>query len=901
MAIRDLLLRRGGLVSLPACPSSAPCPSQGTEEELRLQAIQVNLAGLGYALSHDLVRALAALSPAALADVQGWMHATLAASLGADVAHEPLFRRFPEDIPDDTLDLWFRKVLCHFLQEHDQPCLFCGAMGTTFVLDPCLHVVCGRCFDGSHWSACPVCEHHVDRSSPFFQPSLADRWSEPDEQVTFKRLHVTFDEEGEAVRLFRALCARTQALSPVDTDALKTLVQAWGPATLERLPAEIPVRENVAWIFGLLLAAGHDPAATLAAARPHLRTATDVLRLLAVTSGADPSLQATARIAQVRPGEDVQRRWHGVRANAVQAWVQAHQRPCGIAYTSSRFKVARLRRPLRRALLDVLASFPPDALMEDLLRHRADWIWVGRFLHPSEYADRTPSVARAFLVLRGSRPGRRKKLRGVWDSLPRQPGFRLDARGRPRYVSFAARFEELRRAGDAVALARHLGSRPGEMARRIDLLLRRAGPRAPEVVALLLPRLRAMATPTLLAVAASLPLRATPWPARVFFPKGRFFEAPSTPDRRDPVPGEVGRALVAQVERELLARFARRSPVEDAVLDRSLASVPVPFNERTASRSAVHLPRGSFLDLPPGRFLRLFLHWCQPATGGSATDIDLSVAFYDGDWKHVGVCSYYQLTCSRGDRVVATSSGDLRDAPWPDGASEFVDLDVAAAVAAGWRYAVMVVTNYAGMPFSALERGFAGVMLRSDRGCATFDPRTVALRFALDGANGVFTPLAVDLEGRQLFWLDACTRGLPAFNNVATATRTLERMCRDTMACFRHGVRPSLFHLGALHAAARAGRAWVRTGDGFQRFVRRSDESTWDLYRRIVDGTPDAVQAALPAVEPPVLAVLLHGDLALPEGSEAWALFREALTGTVAASDLLAHPAEAPTDPHRGT
>jgi len=66
-----------------------------------------------------------------------------------------VFRNFPNGIPSDTLDLWWSKVLVHFLQADGQPCLFCRRNGTTHVLDPCQHVVCDRCFDGANYSACP--------------------------------------------------------------------------------------------------------------------------------------------------------------------------------------------------------------------------------------------------------------------------------------------------------------------------------------------------------------------------------------------------------------------------------------------------------------------------------------------------------------------------------------------------------------------------------------------------------------------------------------------------------------------------------------------------------------------------------------------------------------------------
>ena len=54
--------------------------------------------------------------------------------------------------------------------------------------------------------------------------------------------------------------------------------------------------------------------------------------------------------------------------------------------------------------------------------------------------------------------------------------------------------------------------------------------------------------------------------------------------------------------------------------------------------------------------------------------------------------------------------------------------------------------------------GFAGLMLRDDRLGSHFDPRTVKLKFSLDGPNGVFTPLILDLPERR-FTGSTCNRG----------------------------------------------------------------------------------------------------------------------------------------------
>lgn len=148
--------------------------------------------------------------------------------------------------------------------------------------------VCDRCFDGSVYGGCPVCGSTVDRESPFFRESPLASESPtrelPRETNRFRMLELGVDPEHDARELFERLCARTQALSPDDRDALRLLARlAW-------VPRGIPVRENVAYVLGALFARER-PEDVLPVARRFMTSATDVLRFLAVISGADASLQ----------------------------------------------------------------------------------------------------------------------------------------------------------------------------------------------------------------------------------------------------------------------------------------------------------------------------------------------------------------------------------------------------------------------------------------------------------------------------------------------------------------------------------------------------------------------------------------------------------------------------------
>jgi hypothetical protein len=870
--VRDLLLLRRGRM-FPESPGESVAQASPGRASL-VGALELELAELGFILSTRLAAHLAHVPLAELVALHAWMTGVLGASLGANRKHEPLFRSFPEGIPEDTSALWWSKVLVHFLQAEGQPCLSCCAVSTSHVLDPCRHVVCDVCFDGASYSACPICERHVDRGSPFFlaTPARTPAPGRPVSPVRFKLLDLGADVDTEAMALFATFCARKQAMSPGDVDAFRTLIAAYGVRALAWLPEVIPVRENVALVFGTLLPL-LDADAVGAAARRFLATATDVLRVIAVLSGADPSLQGQTVTRDVPLGAQQPSRWWGAVAKALGlAPSEPRERTRRVSLTVKRFKVARLPRPLRRVLLALLEGFALESLTEDMRRHRSYWVWVGQLLHPHEYAKRFPKVARAFAVVRKKAP---------------------DGTPAPRFRGYHGKLDEALRRKDAGTLLALLEERPGEFARRFDhaaRVLQDDPPASAQLLAAFARQVSAFATPVLLTLHGMLPTRLAPAPVRLYWPKGQLARGASAGDARPVLLPHVVTPARRAVRDELLRRFGAQRTFESAVIDAALATIVVPFNERTASRSAVTLPRGSRVPVPAGKVIRLFLHWCEPEKGGRTTDIDLSVGFYDAAWGYKGVCSYYELKAKgAGGRILATSAGDLQDAPFPDGATELVDLDREAALESGVRYAVMVVNNFAGMTFHELERGYAGLMVRDHADGAHFDPRAVELKFALDGDNGIFLPLVFDLEAGTLHWVDVYAKGRLELNNVATSNADITRMCPNLITYFGTGERMSMLGLAQLHAAARARRVFVRGLDGTTSlFVRSAQETPAAFLARLDGGQPDEARvAALDLGEQPVFAALMRGDVTLPEGSVAYALFREQLTWAIAASDLL--------------
>ncbi|MCK6520752.1 hypothetical protein L6R49_04845 [Myxococcota bacterium] len=869
MTLRASLAARHGLVLLPEegeAPGERPT-------EAAVGALADEVAQLGYVLSNGLVRRLRGGSAQALTELYEWLPKALAEHRGAGVKHKPQYRRFPDGVPDDTYALWVKRLLVHYLQREDLPCVNCGAVATTHVLRPCRHIVCTNCFTPGETDGCPICGVKLDRDSPYYVAEEAPRPLSQAER--WVKLQVLFpaEKDSTARTLLERLCARAQVMTPDDVTTLKLLVSELGLTLLGWLPETIPVKENLAIVLGGLLRAHPNDPALHNALGARLTTATDLLRVIAAYSGADVSLQAKGKAAPMRRGD---RRWDTKTQAKIPAMTQR-------LVTSPRSHVAKMSRPLRRALLALLNGLPEATLAEDLQRHESLWRAVGERLHPYEYAERFPVIARAFVTLRGTTGELADSLlQGAED-------VRRDNKGRPALRTFRGEAERLLRAKDVAGLTAHLRARPGELARRLDLLLRLdPTSRAPDEA--LLAVARRLPTPMLLTLTTALAHRHEPGPDRVFFPATPLFIAPSAKDTRPLLDATRTGPLIEGLERVLLDRLARLSPVQDAVLDESLAQIVAPFNERTASVSAVNLPRGSSLPLPEGSLARLFMHWCQQPNDSDYSDLDLSVGFYGEDWSYKDVCSYYKLKLALGGVTVARSSGDFTSAPHPDGASEFVDLLVHNARAQGLRYAVMVVNAYFGPPFSKLARAFAGLMVREDDGSAVFDPRTVHLRFALDGPNGVFMPLLVDLATRRVHWLDVSRKGQLAMNNVATSSRDIQAVCPRLLRYYARGDRPTMLRIGALHAAARAQRVLTRGDWAVSELTRRPCEDRHGLFRRILDAQADTLHEALPPLQGPVFAALTEGDLSLPEGSEVYALFRGSVAAPLAAADLLSAP-----------
>lgn len=263
----------------------------------------------------------------------------------------------------------------------------------------------------------------------------------------------------------------------------------------------------------------------------------------------------------------------------------------------------------------------------------------------------------------------------------------------------------------------------------------------------------------------------------------------------------ICQAVVEICEQTLSDRFAQLPTLGKVFVDSQLKSFPVPFAQRSASKSLRQLERGSRLPIPDGDTVRFFIWWKEGVVNNVPTgtvDIDLSAVMYDADWNYLEHISYTNLKSAK---YKAVHSGDIVSAP--EGASEFIDLDIPSILKYGGRYIVASVLSFSRHPFCNLPECFAGWMIRQDAITGKiYDPPTVENKVDLTADTTISIPAILDLEQREVLWTDMSLRRHPSWgrgNNVENNQKGMV-LIGKAMTSLK---KPNLERLFKLHAMAR--------------------------------------------------------------------------------------------------
>lgn len=430
-------------------------------------------------------------------------------------------------------------------------------------------------------------------------------------------------------------------------------------------------------------------------------------------------------------------------------------------------KFRSFKRKERRLLLALLEN--AGNIEEDMKRYTEEWKRLGERLHPSEFKNKYLKSQEAFNKLR--------------------KGIKID--------TFGGRLAEAFVTQDHGMVIDLLKDRPGEFARRLDHIVRTLPKAAPFIVKEFAKVAHKVSVPVLLQVYKHFEQRSTHKAIRSFFPKGNTAKVFSIENTLPDIEDSVLKNIVSVCEDTLVKIFAEKPSLGKVYIDDSLSNYLVPFSQRSASKALKTITRGSKLDLPEGmENIRAFIYWKQGKQ--SRVDLDLSVVILGDDWQYLDSV-YYGTYGLRSHEHGIYHSGDITSAP--EGASEFIDINLAKFRESGARYAVISVNNYTNQTFVDLPECFGGWMARKDGTSGEiFEPKTLAHKFDLTIDTQIAIPMIFDLWENKMLWLDLGLNSNPSYvNNVLGNSNSLTAIAQAMSSL----AKPSLHELFYLHATAR--------------------------------------------------------------------------------------------------
>lgn len=235
-------------------------------------------------------------------------------------------------------------------------------------------------------------------------------------------------------------------------------------------------------------------------------------------------------------------------------------------------------------------------------------------------------------------------------------------------------------------------------------------------------------------------------------------------------------SLLGAIDGAIVLSLSRKPGPAEAVAISS--DVPVPLVVRDSSSTDRTLDRGTEVTpVGEGDILRIFSHWRNNQRDSGYMDIGAVVL--DSDFKRIAVSTWDSYS---EHRSWSTYSGDKHVFPG-DEAAEFFDLklDILAEEFPTAAWVAMTVQSWSGWPIESVDF-IAGAMLRSEAQAGeVFDARAVATTFKPTVKSTQAVPFAVNLEKRQILWLDSSNGSTDATQS-ASADDTVGSVVYDELA-----------------------------------------------------------------------------------------------------------------------
>lgn len=391
-------------------------------------------------------------------------------------------------------------------------------------------------------------------------------------------------------------------------------------------------------------------------------------------------------------------------------------------------------RRQRRMIMELLSGCPN--IEGDMLRYKERWIKIGERIHPSEFDCSRYTLAYDRAI-------------NAFDKL----------RNNRKIETFAGKVEFDLAYGEYESALAELVKRPGELARRLDQLLRVAHKES--VIRSFASVAEKVSTPVLLQVREHFLHRAEQADVRVFFPKGSLAKCHSERNNLPDIDERYCQEVVRICENALVKIYGQREPMGKVYLSEDYRNYVVPFSQRSASKAMKTIVRGSRLPMDSQtNAVRAFIWWTNmdkcdfESYDSGRIDIDLSAAIFDENWNYMEHVSYTNLKSAK---YKACHSGDIvNGGPVDgDGVSEFLDVDVDSVVRCGARYVVYQVYSFTCQTYADMPHAMFGWMERADVDSGEiYEPKTVEQKLDLTADSMVCIPVIFDCVKREFIWCD---------------------------------------------------------------------------------------------------------------------------------------------------
>jgi stress response protein SCP2 len=367
----------------------------------------------------------------------------------------------------------------------------------------------------------------------------------------------------------------------------------------------------------------------------------------------------------------------------------------------------------------------------------------------------------------------------------------FDALRNGKIETYNSKTEKLLLLKEVDDLLKHLENKPGVYARKLHEVLRRFPKELDKVLASFEKNIAKVALKNLLVLKAYFSSINEQEYRTIINKKGKMKVLPNNAFAALSE-AQVDKVVII-IQKAIRKALAEKDSWTDktAWLDPQLINYTVPLQQRKASDGMITVGKGSRIKVDFSKVLRLFIYWKQ---GDRVTDLDLSVIQFDEKFEYIGHVSYTNIAA---DGI--SYSGDIQSAPY--GAAEFMDITL-EKLDKKVKYLAVQVNKYCGNHFRDMDC-HAGWMMRdkASSDIKTFDIKTVANKFDLNGVGGYAIPLIVDVEKAEIISTDIYVSGINFHNNVEGSRNDVALICEQLAVFIK--TRPVLGDLAFEHITAR--------------------------------------------------------------------------------------------------